>query len=101
MSESKKARRTSGEGENEAKEGQGAVIGSMDNFKPGQKYMTPSPGDGARVFYETLLEQRPDSQMARDWCIAYGILDEAKMKKLVIKSGGASAGTSKSPAAKK
>ena len=101
MSESKKARRSSDDGENEAKEGQGAVIGSMDNFKPGQKYMTPSPGDGARVFYETLLEQRPDSQMARDWCIAYGILDEAKMKKLVIKSGGASAGTSKSPGAKK
>jgi hypothetical protein len=101
MSESKKARRSSDDGENEAKEGQGAVIGSMDNFKPGQRYMTPSPGDGQRVFYETLLEQRPDSQMARDWCIAYGILDEAKAKKLTIKSGGAGAVTSKSPAAKK
>ena len=28
--------------------------------KPGQKHATPSPGAADRVFYETLLEQRPD-----------------------------------------
>ena len=27
------------------------------------------------MFYETLLAQRPDSEMAQDWCLAYGILD--------------------------
>lgn len=52
-------------------------------FKPGQKYPTPSPGNGDRVFYETLLTQRPDSEMAQDWCLAYGILDEKKAKQLL------------------
>eukprot|EP00607_Mallomonas_marina_P007717 CAMPEP_0182416860 /NCGR_PEP_ID=MMETSP1167-20130531/1244_1 /TAXON_ID=2988 /ORGANISM="Mallomonas Sp, Strain CCMP3275" /LENGTH=135 /DNA_ID=CAMNT_0024589989 /DNA_START=100 /DNA_END=504 /DNA_ORIENTATION=+ len=42
--------------------------------KPAQKFPTPSPGNGDRVFYETLLKQRPDSEMAQDWCLAYGIL---------------------------
>jgi hypothetical protein len=28
--------------------------------KPGQKFVTPSPGYSDRVFYESLLEQRPD-----------------------------------------
>ena len=28
-----------------------------------------------RVFYETLLQQNPASEMAQDWCLAYGILD--------------------------
>ncbi|EJK64950.1 hypothetical protein THAOC_14261 [Thalassiosira oceanica] len=32
--------------------------------KPGQKHPTPTPGNGDRVFYETLLKQRPDSHMA-------------------------------------
>jgi hypothetical protein len=28
-----------------------------------------------RVFYETLLQQNPASEMAQDWCLAYGILE--------------------------
>ena len=35
---------------------------------------TPSPGNGDRVFYETLLEQRPDSEMAQKWCVHHGVL---------------------------
>ena len=35
--------------------------------KPGQKFPTPSPGYGDRVFYETLLRHRPDSIMAQEW----------------------------------
>ena len=36
-------------------------------LKPGQKFPTPTPGFGDRVFYETLLKQRPDSEMAQEW----------------------------------
>ena len=35
--------------------------------KTGQKFPTPTPGYGDRVFYETLLRQRPDSIMAQEW----------------------------------
>jgi len=38
-----------------------------ENLKPGQKQPTPTPGNGDRVFYETLFRQRPDSQMAQEW----------------------------------
>mmetsp|Transcript_38889 Transcript_38889/g.47388 ORF Transcript_38889/g.47388 Transcript_38889/m.47388 type:complete len:134 (-) Transcript_38889:88-489(-) len=67
--------------------------------KPGQKFPCPTPGFADRVFYETLLRQRPDSHMAQEWCINYGVLpiEEAeKMFKIVSKrkadqkSGGAS-----------
>jgi hypothetical protein len=34
---------------------------------PGQKHPTPTPGFGDRVFYETLLRQRPESAMAQQW----------------------------------
>lgn len=49
---------------------------------PGQKFPTPSPGNGDRVFYESLLEQRPDSEMAQEWCVLYGILDEKRAAQL-------------------
>ena len=35
---------------------------------------TPSPGNGDRVFYETLLEQNPASEMAQKWCVHHGVL---------------------------
>ena len=35
----------------------------------GQKFPTPTPGFGDRVFYETLLRQRPDSLMAQEWYV--------------------------------
>ena len=38
-----------------------------EELKPGQKFPTPTPGMGDRVFYETLLRQRPDSEMAQEW----------------------------------
>lgn len=39
----------------------------MTDLKPGQKFPTPTPGFGDRVFYETLYRQRPDSAMAQEW----------------------------------
>jgi hypothetical protein len=40
---------------------------SVADLKPGQKFSTPTPGFGDRVFYETLYRQRPDSAMAQEW----------------------------------
>jgi hypothetical protein len=45
-----------------------------EQVKPGQKFPTPTPGFGDRVFYETLLRQRTDSAMAQEWCV-FGRLD--------------------------
>jgi hypothetical protein len=44
---------------------------TMSNEKPktGQKFPTPTAGSGDRVFYETLLRQRPDSAMAQEWYV--------------------------------
>eukprot|EP00590_Aulacoseira_subarctica_P006875 CAMPEP_0172417676 /NCGR_PEP_ID=MMETSP1064-20121228/4208_1 /TAXON_ID=202472 /ORGANISM="Aulacoseira subarctica , Strain CCAP 1002/5" /LENGTH=131 /DNA_ID=CAMNT_0013156165 /DNA_START=29 /DNA_END=421 /DNA_ORIENTATION=+ len=68
----------------------------VEELKPGQKYPTPTPGFADRVFYETLLRQRPGSEMAQEWCVSYGVLpdDEAiklydkVMKRKKIKTGG-------------
>jgi hypothetical protein len=34
---------------------------------PGQRYATPTPGFGDRVFYETLFRQKPESVIAQNW----------------------------------
>lgn len=34
------------------------------------------------MFYETLIEQLPNSEMAQEWCLAYGILDQNRAFKL-------------------
>lgn len=54
-------------------------------WKPGQKFPTPSPGNGDRVFYETLFQQRPDSEMAQEWVLTYGILSAEDAQKLMDK----------------
>lgn len=82
-------------------EGEGAT-----KQKIGQKHPTPTPGNGDRVFYETLYRQRPDSEMAQEWCVNYGVLPEeeaAKLYKKIMKRKAAvkSAGGSSSPARKK
>lgn len=41
----------------------------MAELKPGQKFPTPTPGFGDRVFYETLYRQRPGSFMAQEWYV--------------------------------
>jgi hypothetical protein len=51
------------------------VSNPQNSFKPGQKYPTPSPGSGDRVFYDTLYHQRPESEMAQEWCISHGTLE--------------------------
>ena len=88
MSEKKSKRGAAAAAANEAKdEGsltkEGQTLGTLDNPKPGQIKITPSPGNGERVFYETLLEQRPDSEMAQDWCLQNGVLDEKAAARLM------------------
>mmetsp|Transcript_2969 Transcript_2969/g.2830 ORF Transcript_2969/g.2830 Transcript_2969/m.2830 type:complete len:145 (+) Transcript_2969:68-502(+) len=60
-------------------------------LKPGQKYPTPTRGFGDRVFYETLLLQKPESWMAAEWCVSYGVLTEeeaGKLYKAILKRKG-------------
>mmetsp|Transcript_1803 Transcript_1803/g.2702 ORF Transcript_1803/g.2702 Transcript_1803/m.2702 type:complete len:134 (+) Transcript_1803:108-509(+) len=77
--------------------------------KPGQRFPTPTPGFADRVFYETLLRQRPESAMAQEWCVNYGVLpkeEAAYLNKKVMarkKRGGTapSSSSSKNSSAKK
>mmetsp|Transcript_12876 Transcript_12876/g.24180 ORF Transcript_12876/g.24180 Transcript_12876/m.24180 type:complete len:119 (+) Transcript_12876:88-444(+) len=55
---------------------------TASTLKPGQKHPTPTRGFGDRVFYETLLRQKPDSQMAQEWCVAHGVLPHEEAQKL-------------------
>lgn len=45
---------------------------------PGQTRDIPPENDGLRRFYTTLLEQKPRSEMARKYCVMYGLLSRAE-----------------------
>ncbi|CAG9313473.1 unnamed protein product [Blepharisma stoltei] len=49
---------------------------SKDKIKHKHKNPEPSFDDPLRAFYESLLQQNPNSQMARKYCIEHGILKE-------------------------
>lgn len=49
---------------------------------PGQKHPTPPATDATRVFYESLLRQKPSSIMAQEWCLKYGLLSSEEAKKV-------------------
>jgi hypothetical protein len=36
-----------------------------------------------RIFYETLLEQKPNSIIAAKWCIEHGILERTRAEELL------------------
>eukprot|EP01083_Nonionella_stella_P087127 242256_1 len=76
---------------------------TTQSLKPGQKYPTPTRGFGDRVFYETLLRQKPESWMAAEWCVSYGVLSEeeaGKLYKAILKRKGKDAGV-RSPVKRK
>ena len=54
-----------------------------DFILPGQKNSTPPAGDATRAFYESLLEQRPDSIMAKKYCVEYGCLESEKANEYI------------------
>lgn len=45
---------------------------------PGQKYPSPPQGDSLRAYYESFLEQKPDSFLALKWCVEYGCLESER-----------------------
>ena len=59
----------------------------------GQRYPIPPQDDGTRVFYESLLRQKPDCIMAKVWCLRHGMLplDQAKKFMEDLKNGEKSA----------
>jgi hypothetical protein len=110
---SKSSAKSHGEAEAKENEDEDAyTIGSKADFKTGQKYPTPAPGmklllyslylqqkfnkysigNGDRVFYQTLLEQRPNSEIAQEWCLYYGVVNDEvhaeKLYKIVTKRKG-------------
>merc|ERR1719229_1178935 len=50
---------------------------------PGQKKDTPPELDGARIFYESLLKQNPDSKMAVEYLLKFGLLPRERAEKEV------------------
>lgn len=50
---------------------------------PGQKKDTPGELDGARIFYESLLKQKPSSKMALDYLLRHGLLPKERAQELV------------------
>lgn len=76
------------------------TIGKAVEFKlPGQRFATPAPANGDRVFYESLLDQNPQSALAQEWCVSYGTLDEKTALSLLAiinkrKEGGGGNGKS-------
>jgi len=51
-------------------------------YLSGQKHPTPYESDGTRIFYESLLNQDPNSIMAQKFCLEYGILSESKIEEV-------------------
>ncbi|KXZ56094.1 hypothetical protein GPECTOR_2g976 [Gonium pectorale] len=50
---------------------------------PGQTREPPPENDSLRKFYTSLLEQRPDSDMAKRWCLTHGLLSRDVAEELV------------------
>jgi len=47
-------------------------------FKDGQRFVTPINGDSTRGFYESLLEEKPDSHLAIRYCVENGLFNSEK-----------------------
>merc|ERR1712050_64300 len=54
-------------------------------FKEGQRAMTPPVSDPTRGFYESLLEENPESKIAIKFCIENGVFPLEKHKQLLKK----------------
>ena len=55
---------------------------TLEMAKKGQRYPEESPGSGDYVFYQTLYNENPDSNMALVWCIEHGVFSNEKAKEL-------------------
>ncbi|KAL3655686.1 hypothetical protein CASFOL_000082 [Castilleja foliolosa] len=52
---------------------------------PGQKFDVPEEREPLRIFYESLSEQIPSSEMAEFWLMEHGMLSTDKAKKALEK----------------
>ncbi|GIL79645.1 hypothetical protein Vretimale_12240 [Volvox reticuliferus] len=50
---------------------------------PGQTREPPPETDSLRKFYTSLLEQRPESEIAKKWCLTHGLLSREEAEDLV------------------
>ncbi|KAH9305378.1 hypothetical protein KI387_009782 [Taxus chinensis] len=74
--------RSSAEKEKEKEKGQGHDKKQRKLYAlPGQKRDPPEERDPLRIFYETLHEQRPMSEMAEFWMMEHGLLSPEKASK--------------------
>ena len=48
-----------------------------------QKYPTPDDEDGALAFYKSLYEKNPRSEMAKKYCLEYGVLETQEALKIL------------------
>ncbi|ANQ06575.1 Uncharacterized protein PCOAH_00006480 [Plasmodium coatneyi] len=62
-----------------------ALADARKYFKEGQKCITPPNGDGTRAFYESLLEENPNSLIAIKYCIEHGVLNGTKHRQTIYK----------------
>lgn len=53
----------------------------------GVSFCIAQQGFADRVFYESLLQQRPESKMARKWCLEFGVLKWAEAEALCKELG--------------
>ena len=54
-------------------------------FKEGQRFVTPINGDSTRGFYESLLDEKPESHLAIRYCIENGLFSGEKHAMLLKK----------------
>ncbi|DBA74798.1 hypothetical protein WJX79_003606 [Trebouxia sp. C0005] len=64
-------------------DGERRVVIKKEYDKPGQTRETPPEIDPLHKFYTTLKQQRPDSEMAKKWCLIHGLLDLEEAEQLV------------------
>merc|ERR1712003_323301 len=62
-----------------------AVLDHRKLFKEGQRNLTPPVADATRAFYESLLDENPDSKIAIKFCVEYGVLPLEQHLKLLHK----------------
>merc|ERR1712151_1469008 len=67
------------------KSGSSADLDHRKLFKEGQKNICPPVADSTRAFYESLLEENPESKIAIKFCVEYGVLPLEQHKKLLHK----------------
>ncbi|DBA84694.1 TPA: hypothetical protein ACH3X1_005949 [Trebouxia sp. C0004] len=64
-------------------DGEQRVVVKKEYDRPGQTRETPPEIDPLHKFYTTLKQQRPDSEMAKKWCLIHGLLDLEEAEQLV------------------